>query len=435
MPEPALAPGGLSATEQQALDHLTLGEVAEFGSGEHPPVVRAAFLGQAARQSLPRGIRLRGIRLVGALDLTDVSLAALCLEACELPDRIDASHARLGHVSLRGSRFRHLAVRSATIDHGLEFAGASPLDDEAWIDAGRATIRGGVDGCDAQLKSPPARSRQEVLPWEHQYALRLSETDIQGNILLNGSFVADGGLCLDDAHVRGSLWARGATIMAGEGDGFHPGDAIHAHTARIDGFVGLVFGFKARGRVWLLGARIGDRLSVGFQSSRLARVGESWDWGNRLMNSTVLLVIEQAEIGGSFHFADCMADGAVNMNHARIGADATFSNSTISNMTRDGQGMSVSARGVEVGGNFSLGKSLVAEGLVNLTGARIGGSLDCTGAALSNRADEARGVALDARWARIGQAVLPAGLHADAVPEGMAIEGSVDFANARIGAP
>ena len=414
----------LTDVESRALNRLRDGEVAIFDGGGDRPSLRASVLQHWSLSTLPRGIRIRGVRVDGTLDLTSAALPALVLEDCDLPDSVDISHARIGHVSLKGSRMSHLAAESARIDAGLEFGSISAFDDQAWIDAGRASIRGGVDGCGAQLKSPPPRDRAEVRPWDHQYALRLSETDIQGNIVLNDGFVADGGLCLDDAHVRGSLWARGATIIAGEGDDFHPGDAIHAHTAKIDGFVGLVFGFRAHGRVWMLGAKIGDRLSVGFQGSELRRVGETWDWGNRLMNSTVLLVIEQAEIGGSFHFSDCNADGAINMAHARIGADASFSNCVIRNATEDGQGLAISARSAEVHGSFLLGRSVEAHGGVSLTGARIGGRLDCRGARLSN----GQGVALDAQWARIGQDISPERL------QGVALEGTVALDHAQTGA-
>jgi hypothetical protein len=401
--------------EQRALNRLRDGEVAMF-DGPNRPHLRASALQQWSLDGLPRGIRLRGVCIDGALDLTAATLPALVLEDCDLPDRVDVSHARLGQLSVVGSRMSHLAARSARIDAGLEFGSITPFREQAWVDAGRATIRGGVDGCGAQLKSPAPRDRGEVRPWDHQYALRLSETDIQGNVLLNDGFVADGGLCLDDAHVKGSFWARGANIMAGEGDDFHPGDAIHAHTAKIDGFVGLVFGFRARGRVWMLGAKIGDRLSVGFQNSELRRVGETWDWGNRLLNSTVLLVIEQAEIGGNFHFADCTMDGAVNMAHVRIGADATFTNCVIRNATEDGQGMAISARSADVRGSFVVGRSVEAHGVVSVAGARIGGRLDCRGARLNNPT----GVALNAEWARIGQDVAPAPME-EVVAEGRVV--------------
>jgi hypothetical protein len=416
----------LTDAEGLAFNRLQDGEVATFDVAGERPRIRARVLQHWALRSLPRGIRLRGVRVEGALDLTDAALPALVLEGCELPDRVDVSHARVGHVSIRGSRFTHLAACSARIDTGFEFGSTRAFAGEAWVDAGRATIRGGIDSCGAQLKAPPPRARDEVMPWDHRYALRLSETEIQGNVLLNGGFVADGGLCLDDAHVRGSVWARGATLVAGEGDDFHPGDALHAHTAKIDGFVGLVFGFRARGRVWMLGAKIGDRLSVGFQQSELHRVGETWDWGNRLLNATVLLVIEQAEIGGSFHFSDCTADGAINMAHARIGADATFANCVIRNATDDGQGLAISARSAEVRGSFVLGRSVDAQGMVSLAGARIGGRLDWRGARLSNPGADGAGVALDARWARIGQDVSPGEL------QGPAVQGRVLLEHARV---
>jgi hypothetical protein len=425
-------PGRLSEAERALRDRAAAGEVADFAGASSPPLIRAGFLSHLALQSPPRGIRLRGARIEGALDLSDASLPALLLEGCDIPEWLDLTAARLGRLSIKGSRFRHLAARGAALGGPFDFSGSGPLADEAWIDLGGASVAGGVDGCDAKLKSPRARPKEDVPPWDHNYALRLSTTDIRGNVLLNGGFVAEGGVSLDDAHVRGSVWARGATINAGEGDAFHPGDALHAHAARIDGFMGLNFGFNSRGRIWLLGTTIGDRLSIGLTTSHLAAVGEHYDWAGRALNSTVLLVIEQIEIGGSFHVMNCRIDGAVNMDHARIGADATFANCEIRNRTPDGRGIAITARSAEIAGDLVFGKALKAEGRVSLAGARIGRKLDCRGLDLDNRTEDGRGVALDAQWAEIGHGVAPADFPATASAD-VAVQGRIDFTNAKIG--
>jgi len=325
-----------------------------------------------------------------------------------------------------------LRARAATIDGQVDFAGATPLAQQSWIDLGSAHIRGSVDGCDAELNAPPPRAKENVPPWDHNYALRLSDAHIAGSLFLNGKVVANGGLCLDNAHVKGSVWARGATIIAGEGDSFHPGDAIHAHCAAIGGMLALNFDFRAQGRVWLLGAHIGDRLTVGF-GAKLARVGESWDWGNRLMNQTVLLLLDQAEIGGSAHIADFAFGGAISLLHARIGAGLSIIEGKIGNRTADGRGTAVAADGAHIEGGVTIGKKLLAEGKVSLAHARIGGSLDCRGATIGNATEDGTGVALDLQYATIADGVLPAGLADKGAGEGFTAEGRVTFAKARIG--
>jgi hypothetical protein len=423
---------GLTDIERSARDRILAGEIADFSGAAEKPLLRAAVLDALAGAAPPRGIRVRHARVDGTLDLSDASLPALALDDCDIAAPLMLDGARLGRLSIIGSRHAGLRARAATIEGQVDFAGAKPLAQQSWIDLGSAHISGSVDGCDAELNAPPARAKEDVPPWDHNYALRLSDAHIAGSLFLNGKVVAHGGLCLDNAHVKGSVWARGATIIAGEGDSFHPGDAIHAHCAAIDGMLALNFDFRAQGRVWLLGAHIGDRLTVGF-GAKLARVGESWDWGNRLMNQTVLLLFDQAEIGGSAHIADFAFGGAISLLHARIGAGLSIIEGKIGNRTADGRSAAVAADGAQIEGGVTIGKKLVAEGKVSLAHARIGGALDCRGATIQNATEDGKGVALDAQFATIAGDVLPAGLAESGGGEGFTAEGRVTFAKARIG--
>lgn len=422
----------LSDAESAVRDRVRAGEVADFSGAAEKPLIRAAVIDALALAAPPRGIRVKGARIDGALDLTDASLAALALERCDIAAPLLLDGAKLGRLSIASSRHSGLRARSATIVGSVDFAGAKPLGKESWVDLASSSIVGSVDGCDAQLDAPAARAKEDVPPWDHNYALRLSDAHITGSLFLNGKVVANGGLCLDNAHVKGSVWARGATIVAGEGDSFHPGDAIHAHCAAIDGMLALNFDFRAQGRVWLLGAHIGDRLTVGF-GAKLARVGESWDWGNRLMNQTVLLLFDQAEIGGSAHIADFAFGGAISLTHAKIGAGLSIIEGKIGNRTADGRGAAIAADGAQIEGGVTLGKKLQAEGKVSLAHARIGGALDCRGATINNATEDKRGVALDAQHAEIADGVLPAGLAESGGGEGFTADGRVTFANARVG--
>ncbi|HWE73880.1 MAG TPA: hypothetical protein VG328_12020 [Stellaceae bacterium] len=423
---------GLTDIERAARDRILAGEIADFSGAAEKPLLRAAFLDALANAAPPRGLRVKHARIDGTLDLGDASLPALALEHCDIAAPLLLDGARLGRLSIIGSAHAGLRARAATIEGQVDFAGAKPLTQQSWIDLGSAHIRGSVDGCDAQIDAPPARAKEDVPPWDHNYALRLSDTHIDGSLFLNGKVVANGGLCLDNAHVKGSVWARGATIIAGEGDSFHPGDAIHAHCATIDGMLALNFDFHAQGRVWLLGAHIGDRLTVGF-GAKLARVGESWDWDNRLMNQTVLLLLDQAEIGGSAHIADFAFGGAISLLHARIGAGLSIIKGKIGNRTADGRGTAIAADGAHIEGSVTIGKKLVAEGKVSLAHARIGGALDCRGATIQNATEDGKGIALDGQYASIADGVLPAGLAESGGGEGFTAQGRVTFAKARTG--
>jgi hypothetical protein len=429
---PLLAKLTLSDAERSARDRIMAGEIADFAGAVEKPTLRAMVLDALALALPPRGVRVKGARIEGGLDLTDAALPALGLDDCDVAAALVLDGARLGRLSIAGSRHAGLRARGATIEGQVDFTAAKPLTDQSWVDLGSAHVRGSVDGCDAELNAPPARAKENVPPWDHHYALRLSDAHVAGSLFLNGKAALNGGLCLDNAHVKGSVWARGATIIAGEGDSFHPGDAIHAHCAAIDGMLALNFDFRAQGRVWLLGAHIGDRLTVGF-GAKLARVGESWDWGNRLMNQTVLLLLDQAEIGGSAHIADFAFGGAISLLHARIAAGLSVLEGKIANRTADGRGTAIAADGAHIEGGVTIGKKLVAEGKVSLAHARIGGALDCRGATIQNATEDGKGVALDAQYATIADDVLPAGLAESGGGDGFTAAGRVTFAGARVG--
>jgi hypothetical protein len=151
------------------------------------------------------------------------------------------------------------------------------------------------------------------------------------------------------------------------------------------------------------------------------------------MNQTVLLLFDQAEIGGSAHIADFAFGGAISLLHARIGAGLSIIEGRIGNRTADGRGTAIAADGAQIEGGVTIGKKLVAEGKVSLAHARIGGALDCRGATIQNTTEDKRGTALDAQYAEIAHGVLPAGLAESGGGEGFAAEGRINFANARIG--
>ena len=403
-------------TEAEALvwDRTLEGRTADFSGEAVKPRIGGAFLSQLGLARPPRGIRVVGAEIDGDVDLARAELRGLELEACDIPGSVDVGAARLGRLSIRGSRFRRLFAKGARIDGGLDFASTSAHGPEAWIDASCATIHGAIDGCDAKLRAPAARRRDEVLPWAHNYALRLSDSRVHGSLYLNGSFVADGGFSMDDAIVHGGVKARGATFIAGEDDPYHPGDSFRAHAARIDGHCEFGFGFTTVGRMWMVGAKIGDRLSIGMVSGSLSKPRQTWDWANRVINSGAALMCEQIEVSGAFLIISSKIDGTVSLNDARIGATARILHTTISNPSEDGSALAFSADRARFAHGLTLGSESRFEGRTSLSQAQIGGHLDLRGGQFDNAANTGSALALDLSWARVEQAILPAPLAAGA---------------------
>src|SRR5690606_29696797 len=135
----------LSPHEHFVMERTRSGEVADFtpmaGPDGAKPAVRAGFLrklllefdpGWAVRRP---GVRIKGARIEGALDLSDCSgpgdagLPALSLEACEIPEAVDLSQARLARVALVECRMRRLTATDAVVDGPLIFTRTAPVSD------------------------------------------------------------------------------------------------------------------------------------------------------------------------------------------------------------------------------------------------------------------------------------------------------------------
>jgi hypothetical protein len=399
---PGFDPAILRDAEAEVVNRTARGEIAVFADPE-PPAIRASFLrhlllGLPSDEPWPirlPGLRIRGARIEGALDLADCAgpggagLPAIALEDCGITAPIDLAHARLARLSLRGSRVGEICARGMRVDGTCDLSGVAPLADIAWVDAHAAVIDGDLLARGARLQSPPPRAG--VAHRDARYALRLSGADIRGSLDLAGGFTAIGGIALDTAHVGGDIIGRGARISAGEGD------AIGAQAARFDGVVILGDGFVAAGVIWLMGAHLAATLDMN---------------GARLMNrmedgSGVVLAADTAEIGGSVLLRNGLTtEGAISLRGARIGRSLECDGSSLSNSTPDGTGLALAADHCVIGGAVLLRNGFATEGAVSLIGARIGGNLECDGATLRNATRDGTGLALAAENAVIGGAVL-----------------------------
>ena len=122
----------LSPHEHFVVERTIAGETADFtpmaGPGGVKPIIRAGFLRKLMLGVDPTwtirtpGVRLKGARVEGVLDLTDcsgvgaVGLPALALVECEIPEIIDLSHSRLARFSLNASRLSRLIAVETEID-------------------------------------------------------------------------------------------------------------------------------------------------------------------------------------------------------------------------------------------------------------------------------------------------------------------------------
>jgi hypothetical protein len=409
----------LSPHEQYVVDRIRNGEIADFTSMQGgKPAVRAGFLRRLLLEMEPDwsvrspGVRLKGVRIEGALDLTDCSgaggagLAALALENCAIPEPMDLSHARLSRLTLCGSTFTHLRAHGLKLDGPLEFSRCGPLSEDGvcWIDARGADIGGRVDGDHAKLRLPDDVGKDGNA---QQYALNLREAQVGNGVCLRPDFYAIGGVSLFDAVVEGLVDMRGAQIKrVGR-------RAINLGNLRASGVVSLNRGFSSDGPIWMRGAKLAGGLNL---DGAAIGVADGETEGVQADNSEIgenLQLRNKFRCNAPVSFAGAVVRGSVDVDK---GAFATS------------EGYALDFRRSVIEAEFIGAASI--RGALGLAGANIGRNLDLRGSEIvaehkKNGAAHTNefATAVDGANARIGGALLLQGVN---------IKGEVFLADARI---
>ena len=393
-------PGVLRPAERIVLAKVKEGVDAQFGRTEIR-VVRGAFLRHLLLR-LPTpgsgkiwpvqltGVRIEGACIEGSLDLSyaamaGIGLPTLTLKDCDIPAPIKLAGARISSLSVAGSRFKEIILRDAEIDGLFDFSDAEafdPIGEFAWIDASSATINGSLTGDSARLRAPK-KDQSRNIGKGRIAALRLVDADIRGSILLRYGFVAEGGVSLNTAHVRGDVLMARAKLTAGDNN------ALSAENVRIGGMVALQDGFTACGTVWLYGASIGGCLFLSRAKLRGRRPVSEPDY------PLVALVAENTEIGGPLLLNQTKGRGQIRLQNARIRGDIVADGVCLRYPAQTEP--AVLAEGITVGGNFLLRGGVIA-GRLDLTGAHIGGrfALDGTQLCRTTGKDDAALLAVNA---------------------------------------
>ncbi len=181
-------------------------------------------------------------------------------------------------------------------------------------------------------------------------------------------------------------------------------------------------GFAAQGEVRLPAARIGGRLY--FDGARLSNPGGRALVASRLTVSQDMFCRNH---GGPEQEQPFVAEGAVILAGARIGGHLVWDGAQL----RNDSGSALHADSLQVDQDMLMRSGFTAtgggeDGAVRLSGVHIGGSLDCTGAQLRNDS----GPALHADRLQVDQSVL---LRDGFTAVGSGGDGAVYLAGARIG--
>jgi hypothetical protein len=462
-------PSELTSVEKSLVEHVLRGELLDLADGDEAvdepamrswgisrtcraSVIRDILRGRLAVHADPHGLRLRGARITGRLDLENIATAVnLELRDCLLEEGVIARGARLAFFGLVACRLEHSAEPPLTADRltcsVLTLSGAR-ITGHTSASAVRLTGAHISDSLDCN----GATLRNESGP-----ALFADGLQVSQDMLLREGFTAtgagkDGAIRLTGAHVGGRLLCDGASLRNDSGP------ALVAYGLQVGQGVFLRRGFTAtgageRGAVRLVGAHIGgqfdcdgaklrndsgpalyaDRLQVdqsmllrdGFTATGSGGDGAIWLSGARIgghlycdgaelrnysgpaLDAYSLQVGQGMHLFGGFTATASSGFCAVNLTGAHIGARLLCDGASLRN---DSGPALVAYGGLQVGQGVFLRRGFTATGAgeraaIALTGARIGGSLDCTGAALRNDS----GPALIAGGLQAGQDIYLAG--------------------------
>jgi hypothetical protein len=445
----------LTDVERRLVDYVTRGELLDLAGGEplddaamrswdgsrtvQAAVLRDILRGRLAPDPDPHGLRLRGARIAGRLDLENVtSGVGVELVDCLLGEGLVAGDARLSFLRLPGCRLEHpdqppldadrltaaelildRAVIRAACDPGAvqltsahlgqlrcdsttvsNDAGPALHADGLCADLGvflrdkfkavGAGKRGAVRLLHArlgQLECDGATMHSDAGP-----ALHADGLQVEHDVFLRSRFEAvgagqDGAVRLADAHVSGQLDCTSATMRN------ESGPALHADGLHVDQGVYLSQNFKAvgasaDGAVRLLGAHLGELdCTLGAMHNKSTDLSAVLVANNLRVDQGVSLFMFEAVCDGE--------DAAVGLSDAHLGAlDCT--NASL----RNDHGPALAADGLQVDKDVHLSGVFEALGAgdgvtLDLSQARIGGVLVFAPKRLEHTAGPQHRLALD----------------------------------------
>ena len=301
-----------------------------------------------------KGVRLRGARIGGLLDLEAAAVRCpLALEECYLdadePARLDhasASRVTLAKCHLAGLSgqmltARQLDLRGSTLTHRLYLPNAD--------------IAGNL-ACDgAQLTGADSDGN----------ALFADGLKTGGNVFLRDAFTAAGAVRLPGADIAGQFDCSVAQLTGVDSDG----DALVADGLKTGGAV-LLRDCTAAGTVRLPGADIAVNLECdGAQLTTANRGGNA-------------LVADGLKTRGAVFLRDGFtAAGAVRLLGADITSGLDCTGAQLTGVDSDGNALF--ADGLKTGGAVFLRGGFTAAGTVSLSSARVGASVYLTPTALA----------------------------------------------------
>ena len=198
-----------------------------------------------------------------------------------------------------------------------------------------------------------------------QDALTAAGMTVGSGVLLGNGFTAAGAIDLRGAHISANLVCRDGTELNGVNK---DGNALHATSMRVGGYILFNEGFKTSGTIRLVDTDVsGDVEVLGTQLGDINAIG----------NSPNSLVASGLKVGGGIIFGDgLIAVGDIDLQGAAISCNLVFrGDNRIYGVNENGN--SINAAGVTVGGHMLIRGGFISKGAISLIDAHIIGNLEC----------------------------------------------------------
>jgi len=340
--------------------------------------------GDAAAMAV-RGVRLRGARITGDLNLEATTLRCpLALLDCSFANALNFEEATAASVRLSGSHVPAVHAKQLLTRGDLR------------LDAG-CSVSGGVGLVGAHIGGQLACTGGHFSNSDGP-AINADRLTVDQEMDCDRGFTASGEVRLLGAHIGGQLACTGGHFSNSDGH------ALNADGLTVDQDMFCDEGFTATGEVSLLGAHIGGQL--------ICTGGQFSNPGGFALDADGLSVDQYMFCDEGF-----TANGEVRLLGAHISGQLACTGGQFSNSN----GPALNADGLTVDQDMFCRKGFSAAGEVGLMGAHIGGVFDCTGGHFSN----SDGHALNADGLTVDQDMF--------CREGFSAAGEVNLQGAHIG--
>ncbi|ANZ36866.1 hypothetical protein BBK82_13070 [Lentzea guizhouensis] len=335
-------------------------------------LIRELLMGRRGELD-PRGVLIRGVRVIGRLNLDRVTaVTGLALDGCALSDGIECEDARLHRMSLDRSVISVLHANGIRTDNNLLLRGVRITGTG---ENGAIRLLGAHIGGQLNLD-------------------RVTITNATGPVLVADGIRTGGHMFLRDVHFTGT-GENGAIRLLGADIGGQldldratitntAGPVLDAEGIRAGGHMFLrdvhFTGTGENGAIRLLGADIGGQLDLD-RATITNTAGPALVADGIRSDNTMFL--------RDVHFTGTGENGAIRLLGADIGGQLDLDRATITNAT----GPVLVADGIRTGGHMFLRDAHFTgtgeNGAIRLLGADISGQLDLDRATITNTAGPA----------------------------------------------